>query len=279
LGLRPRPPHRSPSRARSRGHPSRATPHDVTRTADPLLAFPSPTGSDSLDSPRASRRTAPLVGFGPLQRFQRAESTSLASAGPNRPTTFRPQGSRPLDGLLLHPPCPRLSARASLLGFSLQGFPLSNRPASSSLTGPLMAFLPRSGPSPSRTERTGGASRSPKSPLRLLSPTGCCSVRESVPFELPVKVARRPIPSWVSSSLGSTCLLAEGVTPSPLTCFLRRSLRQLPLRVTAAPSIGRTTASLASRQWSSLARGATPSEVSRLQILTRVGSLGPGLPA
>jgi len=179
---------------------SRATPHDVTRTADPLLAFPSPAGSDSPDSPRASRRTAPLLGFGPLQRFRGAESTSLLSAGPNRPTTFRPQGSRPLDGLLLHPPCPRLSARASLLGFSLQGFPLSNRPLSSSLTGPLLAFLPRSGRSPSRTERTGGAWRSPRSPLRLLSPTGCCSVRESVPYELPVKVARRPIPSWSSAS-------------------------------------------------------------------------------
>ena len=137
---------------------SPTTPHDVTRTTDPLLAFLSPSGSDSLDPPRASRRPAPLLGFGPLQRIRGAESTSLASAGPIRPTTFRPQGSRPLDGLLLHPPCPCLSTRASLLGFSLQGLPLSNRPGSSSLLRiPLVAFFPWSGLSPSRTERTGGA--------------------------------------------------------------------------------------------------------------------------
>jgi len=149
---------------------SPTTPYDVTRAADPLLAFLSPSGSDSLDPPRASRRTAPLLGFGPLQRIRGAESTLLLSAGPIRPTTFRPQGSSPLDGLLLHPPCLRLSTRAVLLGFSLQGFPLSNRPRSSSLPG-FPSWRSSPGLAPLRLEQRGPGAhmrrtvRSPSTPF------------------------------------------------------------------------------------------------------------------
>jgi len=136
---------------------SLATPCDATRTADPLLAFPSPTGFDPLDSPRASRRPAPLLGFGPLQRIRGAESTLLLPAGPIQPTTFRPQGSSPLDGLLLHPPCPSLSAGRRSWGSPFRGFPSRTDLSARRCQDPLLAFFPGSGPSLPRTERTKGA--------------------------------------------------------------------------------------------------------------------------
>lgn len=136
MGLRPRPPHRLPTRGLGLTDiHSSTTPCDASRTT--ILSWRSALLQGLTHSTRRAALTARHLSWGlvPLQRNRGAESTSLLSAGPIRPTTFRPQGSSPLDGLLLHPPCPRLPARASLVGFSLQGFPLSDRPGSSSLPG------------------------------------------------------------------------------------------------------------------------------------------------
>lgn len=158
-GLRPRPPRRlTHAGARPRGH----LPSDHAMRRDshdhPLLAFPSPSGFHPLDPTRTSRCTPPLLGFLPLQRLRGAESTSLAPAGPIPPATFRPQGSRPLDGFLLHPPVPRLSAEKRSCGSPSRGFPPRTGPEARRSRVPLLAFLPRPGLSSPRTKRTAGAS-------------------------------------------------------------------------------------------------------------------------
>lgn len=131
----------------------------------------------------------------------------------------------PLDGLLLHPPSAPFDA-VTLVGFSLQGFPLPNRPPSSSLESYPLGVLP----SALRTlllgkERTGGAKTDLPRVVhsRLLSPTGSCHVRESVPCGNTVKHFRRSIPSWASSSLGFACPEAGGFSPPPLACFIASS--------------------------------------------------------
>ena len=58
---------------------------------------------------------------------------------------------------------------------------------------PLMAFLPRLGLPLPRTERTGGAYAAflgSRPRYAFLPPSGCCSVRESVPTEPTFKLAR-----------------------------------------------------------------------------------------
>jgi len=66
-----------------------------------------------------------------------------------------PRVLHPLDGFLLHPPSTPFGV-VTLVGFSLQGLPLSNRTVSSSLTVPLLALLPRIAHSPPSKERTKG---------------------------------------------------------------------------------------------------------------------------
>ena len=127
--LRPHPSrHLLTQELRPHGHP--LSNHAVRRDSydHPLLAFLSPSGCYPLDLPHTSRCPAPLLGFVPLQRIRGAESTWLPSTGPNRSTTFRPQGFAPSRRLAPPPTFLRLSAKVTLVRFSLQGFPLSNRP-------------------------------------------------------------------------------------------------------------------------------------------------------
>jgi len=124
---------------------------------DPLLAFQSPTGCYPLDLPRASRRTAPLLGFLPLQRIRGVESTSLLPTGPTRPATFRPQGFAP-SRRLPPPPTFRTFRRGNARGVLPSGASPPGQ-AHQLVAGrfPLMAFFLRLGLSPPRKERTWGA--------------------------------------------------------------------------------------------------------------------------
>jgi len=135
LGLRHRPSCRLPTR----GFDFRARPtvHAVRRDSHdhPLFGFRSPTGCDPLALPHVSRHPAPLLGFVPLQRLSVGGVYVASACGPIRRLRSVPRVSHPLDGFLLFPPRSHLSAQAALMGFSLQGFPLSSRPASSSLSG------------------------------------------------------------------------------------------------------------------------------------------------
>lgn len=128
---------------------------------------------------------------------------------------------QPFDGLLLHLPSAPFDA-VTLLGFSLQGFPLSNRPRSSSLPGYPLDVLPSGLRTLLLVRREPWARSSvPRMDhqLRLLSPTGFSSVRESVLCGTTVKFFRQSIPSWASSSLGFFRHEAEGFSPPPSSCF------------------------------------------------------------
>lgn len=170
--------------ARLRG--SCLTYHAVRRDSydDPLLAFHSPTGCYPLDLLHASRRPAPLLGFVPLQRIRGAESTLLLPTDPTRPATFRPQGFAP-SRRLPPPPTFRTFQRGNARGVLPTGVspPEQARQLVASRF-PLMAFVLRLGLSPPRKERTWGARSDfleSRPCLAFLPPTGCYSVRESVP--------------------------------------------------------------------------------------------------
>jgi len=195
--------------------------------------------------------------------------------GPNRPTTFRPQGFTPSRRLPPPPTFLHLSAKVTLVRFSLQGFPHSNRPRSSHSRVPLLAFLPRLGLSLPRTESIGGAwaaflgQLTARTFYRLqgLAPSES-PFRSSDPF----KFARRPIPSWASASLRFPHQCGRRIfTPSarvlpPMLAATTFPLRgPPPLRTPAAPQ-----RIWPPRQRPSLARDGYPFEVSRLPILTRV---------
>jgi len=187
--------------------------------------------------------------------------------------------SHPLDGLLLHPPSTPFGV-VTLVGFSLQGLPLPNRPMSSSLTGPLMALIPQTAHSPPRKERTKGAKDGfPRMVCRTspLPPTGCCSVRESVPCGNTVKFSRRPIPSWVSSSRGLSHHQSRGVFTLAAHVLRCLTLKPAPLRVPTCPYRNCTPAYLALSAVPFSLETGFPSEVSRLQILTRMRQRSSGL--
>jgi len=239
------------------------------------LAFLPPSGCDPLDLPHTSRCPAPLLGFVPLQRIRGAESTWLPSTGPNRPTTFRPQGFAPSRRLPPPPTFLHLSAKVTLVRFSLQGFPPSNRPRAHAPRIPLLAFLPRLGLSPPRTERIGGAW---SVSLGQFTDYAFYRLQGLAPFESPLrastpfKFAHRPIPSWASASLrfphqcGRRIFTPSArVLPPPLASSAFPLRGPPPLRATAAPQ-----RIWPPRQRPSLARDGYPSEVSHLPILTRV---------
>jgi hypothetical protein len=128
----------------------------------------------------------------------------LPLSGPNRPATFRPQGFAPSRRLPPPPTFLHLSAKVTLVRFSLQGFPLSNRTVSSSLTVPLLALLPRIAHSPPSQERTKGtrtAFLGWSAVPRLYRLQGLAPFESPLRASNPFKFARRPIPSWAFPSL------------------------------------------------------------------------------
>jgi hypothetical protein len=164
------------------------------------------------------------------------------SAGPTRPTTFRPQAFS-ASRRFTPPP----TFRTFRCGDARGVLPTRVSPPeqASRLVAfwiPLMALFPRCAHSPPRKERTVGArttflGRSPSSPL---VPTGCCSVRKSVPCGEIVKSRCRSIPSWAYSSRGCSRREAGGISPPPLTClatacFEPASCDADPLPAVAAP--------------------------------------------
>jgi hypothetical protein len=132
----------------------------------------------------ASRRPAPLLGFVPLQRIRGVESTLLLPTGPIRPATFRPQGFAP-SRRLTPPPTFRTFRRGNARGVLPTGVsPPEQAHQLVASRFPLMAFVLRLGLPPSRKERTWGARSDfleSRPCLAFLPPTGCYSVRESVP--------------------------------------------------------------------------------------------------
>jgi hypothetical protein len=131
-------------------------PCDATRTT--ILSW----GSSLLQGVTRSTRRAPLDarhlswGSFPYSASGGWSLRDLCQTVPSVRLRSVRRVSRPLDGLLLHPPSTPFGV-VTLVGFSLQGLPLPNRPMSSSLTGPLMTFFPRTAHSPPRKERTKGA--------------------------------------------------------------------------------------------------------------------------
>jgi len=129
--------------------------------------------------------------------------------------------SHPLGGLLLHPP-PTPFGVVTLVGFSLQGLPLPNRPVSSSLTGPLMALIPRTAHSPPRKERTKGARTAF---LGWSAVPRLYRLQGVAPFESPFRAGTRlsfpagRSPPGLCPPEGFPTVRAEGFSPSPLTCF------------------------------------------------------------
>jgi hypothetical protein len=100
----------------------------------PLLGFHSPSGFDPLVPPRASRRPAPLLGFSPLQRMSVGRVYVTSACGPIRRLRSVPRVWA-LSTVCSSTHLATSFDAAALVGFSLQGFPLSNRPMSSSLVG------------------------------------------------------------------------------------------------------------------------------------------------
>lgn len=173
--------------ARSRGHPLHN--HAARRDSydNPLLAFRSPTGFDPLDPPHSSHCTAPLLGFG-SPSAQPGGGVYVASVGRAHPANYVPStGFEPSRRFAPPPTLPTPSGPGFARGVLPSGVsPLGQARKLVASRIPLLAFLPRFGLSPPRTERTGGAyavSLGQFTALRLLSPTGSSSVQESVASE------------------------------------------------------------------------------------------------
>lgn len=135
--------------------------HYPCRTARPVWQSSLEVPSSSRVSTRSTRRPSLDVrhlswASFPYSACSRRSLRCVCRPVPIWPTTFRPQGSRPLDGLLLHPP--------------RHAFPRSNTPGvvptgvHSSRTGPpasaggipLMAFLPQPARSRPRNRENWG---------------------------------------------------------------------------------------------------------------------------
>lgn len=151
---------------------------------------------------------------------------------------------QPFDGLLLHLPSTPFDV-VTLLGFSLQGFPLPNRPRSSSLPGYPHDVSPAGLRTLFLVKREPWARSSvPRMVhrLRLLPSTGSCSVRESVLCGNTVKFFRQSIPSWASSSLGFVPPRSWRVFTSAARVLHRLLLRPITLRLSTDPDHDRTSA-------------------------------------
>jgi hypothetical protein len=217
-------------------------PRDATRTT--ILSW----GSSLLQGVTRSTYRAPLDarhlswGFFPFSASGGRSLRDFCQTVPSARLRSVHRVSHPLDGLLLHPPSTPFGV-VTLVGFSLQGFPLPNRPMSSSLTGPLMTFLPRTAHSPPRKERTKGAR---SAFLGWSAAPRLYRLQGVAPFESPFRAGTRlsfpagRSPPGLSPPEGLPTTRAEGFSPSPLTCFTASRSSQFPcgsqpVRTAAAP--------------------------------------------
>jgi len=184
-------------------------------------------GSSLLQGVTRSTRRAPLGvrhlswGFVPYSASGGRSLRGFCQTVPSVRLRSVHRVSHPLDGLLLHPPSTPFGV-VTLLGFSLQGVPLSNRPMSSSLTGPLMTFFPRTAHSPPRKERTKGTRTAF---LGWSAVPRLYRLQGVAPFESPFRAGTRlsfpagRSPPGLCPPEGFPAIRAEGFSPSPLTCF------------------------------------------------------------
>jgi hypothetical protein len=195
------------------------------------------------------------------------------SASPIQPTTFRPQAFA-TSRRFTPPPTFRAFRRGNARGVLPPG---ASPPVQASRArhprNPLLAFLPRIARSPPRKGeyrgRNGGyPSTCPQLPF---SPSGSLPVRKSVPRELTVKRSRRSIPSWASSSLGFFHSGSRRTFTSATLVLHRLWLQSIILRRSTAPTCDCTSAFLASGTVPLSLESSSPFEVSRLQLLNRVG--------
>jgi hypothetical protein len=115
----------------------------------PLFGFRSPTGYDPLVPPHVSRRPATLLGFVPLQRISVGGVYVVSACGPIR----RLRSVRRVRALSTVCSSTHLATPfdvAALVGLSLQGFPLPNRPSNLRSRVALLTLLPRLALSPPR---------------------------------------------------------------------------------------------------------------------------------
>jgi hypothetical protein len=182
--------------------------------------------------------------------------------------------SQPFDGLLLHLPSTPFDV-VTLVGFSLQGFPLPNRSRSSSLPDYPLGVPPAGLRTLFLVKREPWARRSvPRMVhmLRLLSPTGSCSVRESVPCRNTVKFFCRSIPSWASSSLGFVPPRSWRIFTSAALVLVRLPLR--PFHLAASQSIQTTAALQRSDFVGSAVSLSRPAPLLRFPAFQLLSSLG-----
>jgi len=125
--------------------------HAVRRDSNdhPLFGFRSPTGCDPLVPPHVSRRPATLLGFSPLQRLSVGGVYVVYACGPIRwlRSVLR---VRALSTACSSTHLATSFDAAALVGLSLQGFPLPNRPSSLRSRVALLTLLPRLALSPPR---------------------------------------------------------------------------------------------------------------------------------
>jgi len=115
----------------------------------PLFGFRSPSGYDPLVLPHVSRRPAPLLGFVPLQRISVGRVYVISACGPIR-RLRSVHRVRALSTVCSSTHLATSFDAAALVGFSLQGFPLPNRPSNLRSRVALLTLLPRLALSPPR---------------------------------------------------------------------------------------------------------------------------------
>ena len=198
------------TRAGARLQGSGPTIHAARRDprGNPLLRFPPSSGfvPARLAARLSTCGTSPGI---PAPTALSEGGVYVASAGRIRPvpTTCRPQGSGPLDGLLLHPPC-RAFRPGSTPGVLPTGcFPLEQARRLPPTGFPSWRFSPSLRTRDLGITRTKGAT-----PDDLVGPDAAFYRLQGVspsesPYRAssPFKRACRPIPSWASSSLGFPC--------------------------------------------------------------------------
>lgn len=146
-------------RARSCGFPSACLAARRDTLGNPLLRLHPPSAFDLPNPPAVRKRAGTLSwGFFPYSAYSRGRLRTCLGGSPP-PSTLRSQGSSPLSGFL-RPQPPGHFQTGTLLGFSLQGFPLSRRRIVSSTVRCPLDVSPAAGHLP--PSREGLWARSPR---------------------------------------------------------------------------------------------------------------------
>jgi len=159
----------------------------------PLVSFAPPPESSRQLSVRVSEETrTPSMG---LQSLFAVRAGGHSEPGFRVPTLIRPRRFTRPRRLLLRQHCGSISPRYHVQGSPPGVFPLAQ------------PEMPRRHPVPSRRWLRSAATGCPAAPRRGASPTGLCSMRESVIPATGINRRKNPIPSWFSAS--SRCSVAE----------------------------------------------------------------------